>query len=107
VTGTVTYRPRIALPPGAVITVRLQDISLADAPAVLLDEVVITTNGEQVPIPFTLTYDPAAIEDRATYAVAARIEIDGRLAFISDTTVPVITQGAPTQDVVVLVVPVG
>ena len=36
VTGTVTYRERIALPPTAVVTVRLVDVSLADAPSVLV-----------------------------------------------------------------------
>ncbi|MEZ4634811.1 MAG: hypothetical protein R2856_07515 [Caldilineaceae bacterium] len=37
----------------------------------------------------------------------ARIEIDGQLAFISDTIVPVITRDAPTSDVEVMVVPVA
>ncbi len=107
VTGTVIYRERVALPEGAVVTVRLQDISRADAAAVLLDEVVITTSGEQVPIPFALAYDPSAIDERFTYAVSARIEINGRLAFINDTVHPVITRGAPTSDVELLVVPAG
>jgi len=33
VTGTATYLQRIALPPNAVITVRIEDVSKADAPA--------------------------------------------------------------------------
>ena len=33
VRGTAMYRERIALPPGAVLEVSLQDVSLADAPA--------------------------------------------------------------------------
>ncbi|MHC6802504.1 YbaY family lipoprotein, partial [Vibrio antiquarius] len=33
ITGTVAYRERIALPPNAVVTVALEDVSLADAPA--------------------------------------------------------------------------
>jgi hypothetical protein len=36
ITGTVTYRERIALPPTAVIKVQLVDVSRADAPAVVI-----------------------------------------------------------------------
>ena len=36
VSGTATYRERMALPPDAVLEVKLQDVSLADAPAVEL-----------------------------------------------------------------------
>ncbi|MDQ3175872.1 MAG: YbaY family lipoprotein, partial [Acidobacteriota bacterium] len=41
VTGTVTYRQRIAMPPGAVVEVSLLDVSRADAPAVVLDKLEI------------------------------------------------------------------
>lgn len=105
-TGTVTYLPRIALPAGATVTVRLQDISRMDTAALLVAEQVIVTQGEQVPIPYSLTYDPAELEERATYAVSARIEVEGALRFISDTIIPVLTRGAPLTGVEVLVAPV-
>lgn len=35
ISGTVSYRERIALPENAVVTVTLEDISLADAPSTL------------------------------------------------------------------------
>ncbi len=38
VTGTVSYRLRIALPPAAIIEVQLLDVSLADAPDKTLAE---------------------------------------------------------------------
>lgn len=102
VTGTVTYRERIALPPTAVVTVRLVDVSLADAPSVLVAEQVITTAGRQVPFEFALEYDASRIQPSHTYAVQVRIEDGGRLLFISDTMNPVITRGAPTRvDIVV------
>lgn len=107
ITGTVTYLQRSALPAGAVITVRLVDVSLADAAAELIAEQVITAEGQQVPIPFELTYDPAQIVDGNRYAVQAFIELDGQLLFISDTIVPVITMDAPTSNVEVMVVPVS
>jgi putative lipoprotein len=96
VTGTISYRERIALPPDAVITVRLVDVSRADAPASLLGEQVIEAGGRQVPFRFEIPYDPASIDERMSYAVQARIEAGGRLIFISDQHHPVITRGAPT-----------
>jgi putative lipoprotein len=102
VTGTVTYRERIALPPTAVVTVRLVDVSRADAPSVLVAQQVIHTAGQQVPFEFALDYDPSRILASNTYAVQVRIEDGGRLLFISDTMNPVITRGAPTRvDIVV------
>jgi uncharacterized lipoprotein YbaY len=101
--GTVTYLKRIALPPNAIIEVSLQDVSKADAPAEVLDSVQIPSAGRQVPIPFTLHYDPAQIDERYTYAVSARITVDGVLTWISKTHNPVLTRGAPTDNVEIIV----
>jgi putative lipoprotein len=80
--GEVFYRQRIALPPSAVLSVSLQDVSLADAPALVLDEQQGPVKG-QVPLPFHLSYDPAQIKPGHRYAVSARIEVDGKLMFIT------------------------
>lgn len=97
VTGTVTYLQRVALPPEATIKVQLLDVSRADAPAIVLGEQVISAGGRQVPFTFEITYDPARIDPRMTYAVSARIEEGGRLRFISDQRHAVITRGAPSH----------
>jgi putative lipoprotein len=97
VTGTVTYRERIALPPTAVIKVQLVDVSRADAPAIVLGEQVIQSAGKQVPFSFEIQFDPAKIEANYSYAVQARIEEDGKLRFVSDRHYAVITRGAPTH----------
>lgn len=106
VSGTVTYLQRIALPPEAVVTVRLQDVSRMDVPAILIGEQRIALDGRQVPVPFEIGYDPAAIDERMSYAVSARIELGDQLLMISDTVHPVITREAPTTDVEIRVVPV-
>ncbi|WP_339476325.1 YbaY family lipoprotein [Pseudomonas sp. RL_5y_Pfl2_73] len=80
--GEVFYLQRIALPPNATLSVSLQDISLADAPAVVLDEQSGPIKG-QVPLPFHLSYDPAQVKPGHRYAVSARIEVDGQLMFIT------------------------
>jgi len=94
VTGTVTYRHRMALPPDAVVDVSLQDTTLADAPARIVGQTTIATRGAQVPIPFRIDYDPAAIDPSHRYAVRASITVDGRILFTSPTAYPVLTGGA-------------
>ncbi|CRM53049.1 lipoprotein [Pseudomonas sp. FH4] len=81
--GEVFYLQRIALPPTATLSVSLQDVSLADAPAVTLAEQKGPVNGKQVPLPFHLSYDPAQVKPGHSYSVSARIELDGKLMFIT------------------------
>ncbi len=83
ITGEVLYRERIALPRQAVLTVQLIDVSLADAPAKVLGQQKIAPAG-QVPIKFTVPFDPAAIRTGMSYALQARITVDDRLWFIND-----------------------
>lgn len=104
VTGTVTYRERIALSPGAVVTVQLRDTSLMDVASELIAEQVIANPG-QVPVAFEVYYNEDDIDPRNTYSIQARItESDGRLAFINDTAYDVITRGNPTRVDMVLVI---
>jgi uncharacterized lipoprotein YbaY len=106
-TGTVTYLQRIALPPGEVIDVQLQDVSLQDTPATVLAEKRYFAKGRQVPFPFKLTYDPAGIDPGHTYYVAARITVDGKLRWINTQSYPVLTRGNPLTDVEIVVESVG
>ncbi|AMS14070.1 YbaY family lipoprotein [Pseudomonas chlororaphis] len=80
--GEVFYLQRIALPPAATLSVSLQDVSLADAPAVLLAEQKGPVKG-QVPLPFHLSYDPAQVKPGHRYSVSARIEVAGKLLFVT------------------------
>jgi uncharacterized lipoprotein YbaY len=107
VTGTVTYLQRSALPPDAIVTVRLSDVSKADAPAEVISEQTIPTEGKQVPFAYTLPYDPAKIVENHECAVSARIESGGKLLFISTQSYAVITRGNPTENVEILVEPVA
>lgn len=88
ITGDIAYRERMALPLNAVATVSLIDVSLADAPSTTIAEDVIDPAG-QVPIGFVIDFDPDAIAEGHSYAIAARIEVDGELWFINDTTISV------------------
>lgn len=100
-TGSATYRERIAVPPGAVLEVQLADISRADVAADVLSSKRYALQG--VPADFSLDYDEALIETNMTYAVSASIRLDGKLLFTTDTVYPVLTRGAPERADLVLV----
>jgi len=101
VTGTVTFRQRIALTPEAIVQVELRDVSRMDVEAPLLAKHVIRRPG-QAPVPFVLDYDPGSIVPGHTYAVSARIADRGQLLFVTDTRVPVLTNGAPASAEIVV-----
>jgi putative lipoprotein len=102
ITGTVTYRERMALPADAAIDVKLQDVSLQDAPAKTIGESVFAPAGQQVPIPFQVSYNSADINPAHTYQVRANISVNGKMMFSSTTAYPVMTKGAPSQVAIML-----
>jgi putative lipoprotein len=93
VTGTVSYLQRMALPTNAVIQVQLLDVSLADAPSRVVAEQSINLGQRQVPVAFSLTFDPAKINAKHRYSLSAKITVDGKLWFMSDRSYPVLPDG--------------
>lgn len=105
-TGQVSYLQRMALPPDAVLEVTLLDVSLADAPAKVLATQRLAPAG-QIPIAFTLSYDPSQIVPQHSYALQARVQQGDRLLFITTQRYAVLTQGAPQDQLQVRVDPVA
>jgi heat shock protein HslJ/uncharacterized lipoprotein YbaY len=81
-TGSATYRERIALPGDAVFVATLEDVSRADAPAVAVASVRVASPAS--PIAFAITVDPARLDAKRRYVVRGRITANGQLMFISD-----------------------
>ena len=84
VRGEAFYRERMALPPGAVFSAELQDVSLADAPA----RVIGRSTQEGVTAPpfrFEIPFPPEAAVPGHRYAVRATVTHQGRLLFTTDT----------------------
>lgn len=105
-TGTVVYLQRIALPPDAVVRVRLDEVDRPAASGRTLAEITIPAEGQQVPIPFTLTYAPHQIESDHRYVIHATIQDgNGSVRWTTETPPAVLTEGAPSDDVEVRVVP--
>ena len=103
ITGTVSYRQHISLPPDAVVVIHLQDVYLPDAPSPFLAEFKTTVGQRNVPIPFTLKFDPAKIDPNRPYVVEASILVHEHLRFTNDTAYPVLTKGSPSNIDMILV----
>lgn len=98
ISGEAAYRERIALQPGMIFNVQLQDVSLADAPSVVIAEERRTLNGEQVPLPFMMIVPQHKLKTNMRYVMRATISTpDGRLAWTTDTSHPVSTE-QPVQN---------
>ena len=91
ISGTATYRERIALPSGAVLEATLEDVSRADAPSVVVASTRVPS--PSVPIAFAIVVDPARIDAKRRYAVRARIMSNGQLLFTTDSAVAVFGAG--------------
>lgn len=103
ITGTALYRERILPPPDSRFEAVLEDISRADAPAEELSRVEIDGRAGP-PYSFELAYDADIIDPRYTYAVRATLrDASGQLLFITDTVVPVLTQGADNEVSIIMV----
>jgi putative lipoprotein len=87
IVGHVVYRERMLLPPDALVTVSLLDVSLADAPAEVLGQVQISGKTAS-PIAYQLDYDPARLKPGHRYSLQARITQGDTLMFISTTANP-------------------
>lgn len=82
-TGTVSYREKMALPPSTVIQVQLVDVSASDVPAPVIAEQKITLGERQVPVPFELKFNAGKIDPKHSYAVRAKILVGGETRFVT------------------------
>ncbi len=103
--GTASYRERIALPADAVFEAVLIDAAVADAPARELGRARLQPAG-QPPFRFTIPYPDGALTPAGRYAVRATVRSGDRLLFTTDTVTPVLT-GGPSQPLVLQLVQVG
>ena len=102
ITGEVRFVRDVALPEGAVVTVRLLDTSSADAPAVEMGRVVIEDAG-RLPVRFRIEYDREQLPEGAEYSLEATVRHGDDLLYVNDTVHPVLIRGASRiSDVVVV-----
>ncbi|AKQ41960.1 hypothetical protein CP97_07855 [Aurantiacibacter atlanticus] len=86
ISGGLTYRERIALPPGATAQVQLLEVSRADAPSTVIDQANYDLRGRSVSFGFELYLPAEALQHHAQFAVRGQIRRpDGNLLFTTDT----------------------
>lgn len=83
VKGQITCNTNQLIPEGSVLTTNVKDISLMDVPAIYLGTQKIL-NPKQFPINFEFEYDTSKSVG-LSYAIDARIELNGKLIFCNDT----------------------
>lgn len=79
--GSVVLPESAVLPAGTLLTVTLEDVSLADAPAVVVGQTQFEVKDRLTPIPFTLVYPVPAARPGSVYAARARLTLGDRLLF--------------------------
>lgn len=92
ITGSASFRERLALPPEAVFEAVLLNVSRPGAPAIVLGRDRI----QPVPGPmiaFRIPYDPAVIDSRMNYSVRATIKVGEQVWFSTEAVTPVLTHG--------------
>jgi putative lipoprotein len=92
--GSVSTRERVALPPDASLTVELLDVSKQDVRAERLAQATWPVGSRQLPLAFELPYVPADIQPAHRYSVRATLNRGGKLLYTSTTQTPVLTHGA-------------
>jgi|GEM_PF-5132422 len=94
--GTITYRERISLSPGALLEVALFDVTDPDVRSRPIAKQLYADIG-QVPLRFAFAYDPAAVSPDRSYALVARILEGEQPVFLTTRHEPVLTGGADAE----------
>ncbi|MDB5542157.1 MAG: hypothetical protein JWQ89_3884 [Devosia sp.] len=100
-TGDVTYRERIALPPEGILTVSLIDLATPDQPRVSA-EAAIASPG-QVPLTFTLSFEESVVLPGHHYALVAEISGADDAVWFRSTEPFAIDPLAPAAPILIVV----
>jgi putative lipoprotein len=88
------------------VTVQLVDISNPTSPAIVLDELHVSSTGRPAPFEFEISYNPATIKPGGAYALVVSVMGDGKLMYRSGNKLSMGMQGN-RQPVKVTLSPVG
>lgn len=102
--GEITYFQRIALPDDAVAIVELRPAASVDG-APVTAEWRNPMNGKQVPAPFAFEIEDERLSAVAEPVLRAGIQVDGRIAWLSDP-IPVVADAGMVDAGTIVVTPV-
>ena len=101
ITGTAAYRERMALPDNAIFEAVLEDVSRADARAVVVGQQTIGPAGNP-PYAIRIPFDVHKLDPRGRYNVRTSIRVNDQLWFMQDQAAPVLQHPGDTQVNVVM-----
>jgi putative lipoprotein len=101
-TGTISYREKIALPSGSEVTAQIRDITSGQSQVIA--ETKITTQGENVPVSFTINYNPMKISEERNYDIYATIAVDGQTKWVNVDYTPFLEGGVSKTSVDLMLV---
>jgi putative lipoprotein len=81
-------------PTGAVLTVVLRELKGSTTTVIVTQSFPV--NGKPSPFSFTMTYDPARIDQNLDYRAEAAFAVNGQVRYRTTTQYPVLTKGNPT-----------
>lgn len=94
--GTVIYITNTKLPDTAMFEIRLLRLDRdGNIETVLASDSLAKPSS--MPLEFWLPYQPGLIESNQAYAMDAKVVAAGRILFVSQQPVPVLTRGNPTN----------
>ena len=100
--GAVTFRERPALPPGAVLTVRLIEAAGPGARSSVVATTSATLDGDP-PFAFELGYDPARLQPGRVHRLEANVAVDDRIRFRGARSLSTLAAGPPDPPVTLMV----
>jgi putative lipoprotein len=98
VSGSIYIRQKVAIPPDAALTVTLSDASQANAPAKVLAQRVVVTQGKQAPFHFVLPFNPADIQPDARILLSAAITLNNKVIFMTESVKAAVNNGGTKID---------
>lgn len=99
--GEVTYRERIALPPGASLTVGLVDLAAPATPRIAA-KAALASPGE-VPLNFNLNFDDSVLTAGASYGIVAEISGENGAVWFRNAEPYAVDPRAPAGPILVIV----
>lgn len=100
-TGDVTYRERIALPPGGTLSVTLIDLAAPDKPRVSAKAPIASPG--QVPLTFTMIFEDKVVVAGNAYALVAEISGEDGTVWFRNAEPYAVAPLAPATPILIIV----
>ncbi len=103
ITGTLSFRTPVSFESGATLELRLTDVSVSDGPALKIAHTTLD-HLQALPYQYALPYEAGKIDPQHRYTVDARILVDGKLRFSTDTAFEVLGSNGTRRNITLVAI---